>query len=165
MLQVKQKLPLVGRRSSICMLMPVRHAAAWLVGRLASSAVAAFAYMQHPKHSLLMLESMAGSSYLVGCLTNMTSIIFSICLPVSSAQRQLNQQILTHKKGPTLSSPPKIIRQIYQQSSVELIIKSIGVMMMKSPKEVSDAGSVQEFRETTQLLFSPKLNEPFLSMF
>ena len=32
-------------------------------------------------------------------------------------------------------------------------------------KEVSDAASVQEFRETTQLLFSPKLTEPFLSMF
>ena len=38
-------------------------------------------------------------------------------------------------------------------------------LMMKGPKEVSDAGCVQEFQEKTQLLFSPKLTEPFLSMF
>ena len=135
MLQVKQNLPLVGRRSSICMLMPVRHAAACLVGRWVSIKCRGSICIHAASKALTADAGEHGRLLLPGWLLDQHHLQH---LPPSVLCPMPAQPANAHfEKGPTLSSPPKSIRQTQQQSSVEIII----IPMLKSYWSDDDEGS------------------------
>ena len=112
-------LPLVGR-GSICMLMPVRHPAAWLAG-----------IIWRPRLATICIHAAASTAFTAAMLD---SVVRSSCLVGQHHLRHLTASLLNQHML-ILESPN--IEQCLVVLLIILMLKGIGVMM-KGP----DAGGV-----------------------